>query len=176
VGDLFEHYLPATGERKLGSSPRPKSILSRSGDAARGEQLFWSEAVNCGKCHQVDGRGTAVGPDLSAIGTQRPREDLLESLLFPSRRVEPKFASHIVLLHDGRAIAGLLVKRDSDTIVLRDGQGKEVILAASDVQKLQPSRLSLMPEGQLAGLTAQEAADLLAYLATRRREALLGSP
>ena len=53
-------------------------------------------------------------------------------------------------------------------MVLRDAQGKEVLLAARDVEELRPSRASLMPDGQLADLTAQEAADLLAYLASLR--------
>ena len=35
-------------------------------------------------------------------------------------------------------------------MVLRDGEGKEIILAAKDVEELRPSRASLMPDGQLA--------------------------
>ena len=61
----------------------------------------------------------------------------------------------------------MLVKRDATEVVLRDGQNREVTLAAGTVEELRPSRTSLMPDGQLAGLTAQEAADLLEYLATR---------
>jgi hypothetical protein len=37
-------------------------------------------------------------------------------------------------------------------------------LAAKDVEELRPTRVSLMPEGQLADLTAQEATDLIEYL------------
>jgi putative heme-binding domain-containing protein len=69
---------------------------------------------------------------------------------------------------DGLLVTGLLVKRDENSIVLRDGQGHEIILAADNVQELRPSRTSLMPDGQMASLTAQEAADLLEYLATRK--------
>jgi putative heme-binding domain-containing protein len=170
VRDLFEGYLPVdeTGARKLGSNPRPRTILALKGDAARGEKVFWSPAVNCASCHQVGGKGTAVGPDLTAIGKQRTREDLLESILEPSRRIEPKFATYVALTADGRSYTGLLVKRDEKTVVLRDGQNKEVTLAAADVEALRPSPISLMPDRQLAGLTAQEAADLLEYLATRK--------
>ncbi len=170
VRDLFEGYLPSDGKagRKLGSSPRPRAILALRGDAGRGEALFWSQAANCGSCHTVGGRGTAVGPDLSAIGKLRPREDLLESILEPSRRVEPQYSSYVARTADGRTVIGLLVRRDDKEVVLRDGQNKETVLATKNVEELAPSRTSLMPEGQLAGLTAQEAADLLEYLATRR--------
>jgi putative heme-binding domain-containing protein len=177
VRDLFEGFLPADekGHRKLGSNPRPKAILALKGDAIRGEKLFWSEAVNCGKCHRVGDRGTPVGPDLSAIGKQRSLEDLLESLLTPSRRVEPKFAVYVVITTAGQSVTGVLVKRDERSVVLRDAQGKEIVLAATDVEQLRPSRMSLMPDGQMASLTAQEAADLLEYLATHKSESSLGS-
>jgi putative heme-binding domain-containing protein len=110
----------------------------------------------------------ALGPDLSTIGKLRAREDLLESILEPSRRIEPKYAAYVVQTVDGRSMTGLLVKRDENEVVLRDGQNKEIILAAKEVEVLQPSRVSLMPDGQIAGLTAQEAADLLEYLVTRK--------
>src|SRR5262249_21160003 len=156
------------GERKLGTNPRPRAILALKGDPALGEKLFWSKALNCGSCHKVGDRGTEVGPDLTAIGKQRSREDLLESILEPSRRMEPKYATYIAQTDAGRSFTGLLVKRDDKVIVLRDAENKETTLAAKDVESLKPSPKSLMPDGQLAGLTAKEAADLLAYLATRK--------
>ncbi|QEH32234.1 Soluble aldose sugar dehydrogenase YliI precursor [Aquisphaera giovannonii] len=168
IRDLFEGYLPSDGRKRLGPNPRPRAILDVAGDPGRGEALFWSQAVRCGTCHRVGTRGTAVGPDLSAIGKARPREDLLQSLLEPSRRIEPQYAAYAVATHDGRSLAGLLVRRDEAGVVLRDPQGKDVAIAAADIDEMRPSRSSLMPDGQLADLTAQEAADLLAYLASLR--------
>ena len=173
IRDLFEGYLPSDEKGARGSSartPGPGPFWPSSGDAGRGERLFWSQAVNCGSCHKIGDRGTPVGPDLSTIGKLRSREDLLESILEPSRRIEPKYAAYVAHTADGRSFTGLLVRRDEKEVVLRDGQNKEIILAAKDVEELQPSRTSLMPDGQLAGLTAQEAADLLEYLATRKGE------
>jgi putative heme-binding domain-containing protein len=169
IRDLFEGYLPAErGVRKLGSNPRPRTILTLTGDARRGEELFWSKAVNCGSCHQVGGRGTALGPDLSSIAKLRSREELLESILEPSRRVEPKYAAYTAHLADGRFLSGLLLKRDASEVVLRDAQNKEIAVAANNVEDLRPSRTSLMPDAQVADLTAQQAADLLEYLARRK--------
>jgi putative heme-binding domain-containing protein len=170
IRDLFDGFLPqpAPGQRKLGSNPRPNSILALQGDAGRGEQLFWSKAVNCGSCHKVGERGTEVGPDLTAIVKTRTRGDLLESILEPSRRIEPKFGAYVVRTLDGRALTGLVQKRDEKELVLRDAQGKDVRIASENLEEVKPSRTSLMPQGQLAGLTAQEAADLLEYLAQRR--------
>jgi putative heme-binding domain-containing protein len=168
IRDLFEGYLPSDNqrERKLGSNPRPRAVLALNGDRSRGEKLFWSQPVRCGTCHRIGDRGTPVGPDLSAIGKLRTREDLLDSLREPSRRIEPKYATYVAATADGVSLTGLLLRRDEKWVVLRDGQNKEIILAAKDVEELRPSRASLMPDGQLADLTAQEAADLIEYLAS----------
>jgi putative heme-binding domain-containing protein len=176
--DLFEGYLPEVPnqERKLGSNPRPKAILAIHGDAELGEKIFWSKTVDCGKCHRVGDRGTPVGPDLSAIGKLRSREELLESLLSPSRRIEPKYAMYLAITADGQSVSGVLVKRDAASVVLRDGQGKEIAFAAKDIEALRPLPTSLMPDGQMASLTAQQAADLLAYLTTRTSDSPASSP
>ena len=67
---------------------------------------------------------------------------------------------------DFRGRAAIVVR--GREVVLRDFQNKEIILAAKNVEEIRPSAKSLMPDGQLAGLTIQEAADLLEYVATRR--------
>lgn len=170
IRDLFEGYLPSDGNaaRKLGSNPRPRTILALKGNAQRGEKLFWSQTLACGSCHKIGERGQSLGPDLTTIARSRSREDLLQSILEPSRRIERQYASYVVQTADGRSFTGLLMKRDAKAMVLRDGQNKEIVLPAKNVEQALPSRTSLMPQGQLAGLTAQEAADLLDFLASRK--------
>ncbi|MFO0819715.1 MAG: PQQ-dependent sugar dehydrogenase [Pirellulales bacterium] len=165
--DLFEGYFPEdAGARKLGPRPRVESIVSLTGDVGRGATLFRDAALKCVTCHKVGDLGASLGPELTRIAQKRNREELLDSLLQPSRTVEPAFAAYQVLLHDGRQLAGLLVKRTAEEFVLRDVQNKEIVLKASEVDRLSVARASLMPEGLLAGLTAQQAADLLAFLET----------
>ncbi|QDU20525.1 PQQ-dependent sugar dehydrogenase [Urbifossiella limnaea] len=167
--DLFEGYFPVEpGARKLGPTPRPTTILALTGDATRGEALFFAEQSQCAKCHKVGERGTAVGPDLTAVAKTRSRAELLDSLLNPSARVEPQFAAYLVRTTDGRQATGLLVRRDGEQVVVRDAQNELKTFAAGDVEAVQPSRLSLMPEALLAGLTPQQAADLLTYLEARK--------
>jgi putative heme-binding domain-containing protein len=130
--------------------------------------LFFSPALNCAKCHKVGDKGAAVGPDLTAIGKSRPRADLLESMLEPSRRIEPKFAAYVISMLDGRTATGVIARRDEKEVVLLDAEGKEVVIVSKNLEEMKPSRISLMPAGQLAGLTAQEAADLVEFLASRK--------
>lgn len=170
IRDLFEGYLvsSAKADRKLGPNPRPKAILALQGDSDRGAKLFWSKSLNCGSCHQIGKQGTQLGPDLTDIGKVRSRDDLLESILEPSRRIEPKYAVFVAETIEGRSLSGLLLRRDENQVILRDNLNKEISIAAKNIAGLQPSRRSLMPEGQLSSLTAQEAADILEYLATRK--------
>ena len=51
-----------------------------------------------------------------------------------------------------------------EEVVLRDAQGKDAVIPRGEIEGLQPTQKSLMPEGLLRDLTAQEAADLLTYL------------
>ncbi len=169
VRDLFEGYLPSEGkERKLGSNPRPRAILSMAGDAVRGKELYVAVKSQCVNCHKLDGQGLEVGPELTAIAKQRTREHLLESLLEPSRKVEPKYQSYLLKTADGRAFTGLLIRKDAKEIVLRDAQNKEVRVEADNVELFQPARESLMPAGLLADFTLQQAADLLEFLSSRK--------
>jgi putative heme-binding domain-containing protein len=169
VRDLFEGYLPPDPKgRKLGSNPRPATVLNLAGDAKRGEAIFFTKEMKCATCHKVGEKGGAVGPELTAIGKARTRAELLDSLLQPSARVEPQFAAYLLRTKSEQTVTGLLVKRDEKQVVIRDAEGKDHTFAAGDVDGVRPSRLSLMPDGQMSGLTPQEAADLLEYLVQRK--------
>ncbi len=167
--DLFEGYFPHDGrDKKLGANPRPKALLALTGDAAKGRDLFVAEKSQCVKCHKLDGQGKEVGPDLSAIAKTRSREHLLESLLDPSRRVEPAYQSYLVTAHDGRTFTALIVRKDATAVVLKDAEARETTLTPADIDTLRPARDSIMPAGLLADFTPQQAADLLAFLASRK--------
>lgn len=124
--------------------------------------------MKCVNCHKVGDTGVSLGPDLSAIGKARTRAELLESILQPSARVEPQFAAYLVRTADEKTYTGLLVSRDEKRVVLKDAENREVTLPAGDVESVVPSRLSLMPDGLVGGLTPQEAADLLEFLVQRK--------
>ena len=169
VRDLFEGYLPPDPRgRKLGSNPRPSSILNLKGDPKKGETLFFAKEMKCANCHKIGERGTSLGPDLTTIGKSRSRAEILDSLLQPSARVEPQFAAYLVRTKDEKTVTGLLVKRDDKQVIIRDAENKEHAFGAADLESVTPSRLSLMPDGQMSSLTPQEAADLLEYLVTRK--------
>ena len=170
IAALFEPHVPeADRVRRLGTAIDPAALLARSGDADRGRALFReSGATQCRNCHVAEGTGREVGPPLGGIATRLGRAEVLESILWPSKKIDPKYQTWIAQLADGRVASGLLVERTADRVVLRDAEGREHSFAVSDIDDLQPQATSLMPEHQLRDLTAEQAADLLAYLETLR--------
>lgn len=170
VRDLFEPYVPPSGRAKrLGNTIRPGELLALKGDAARGQELFFNASgVSCKDCHQVAGRGGAIGPDLTLIGKKHDRAGLLESLLEPSKAIEPKYVAYLVETAEGQVHSGLLVEKTAETLTLRTAQNKEIRIPARDVEQLVPQRQSLMPELLLRDLTPEQAADLLEFLGSLR--------
>ncbi len=90
---------------------------------------------------------------------------LIESILEPSKTIDPKFATQLVETSDGQVVSGLLVSRTDAEIVLRQVDGKDVRIAAADVETVAPQQKSLMPELLLQDMTAEQVADLLEYMA-----------
>jgi putative heme-binding domain-containing protein len=169
VRDLFEGYLPSDPKgRKLGANPRPATILALKGDATKGETLFFNKEMKCANCHKVGDKGLSLGPELTKIGSNRTRAELLDSLLNPSARVEPQYAAYNIRTKDEKTYTGIIVKRDETQLILRDAENKELRIAGDNVDSVRPARMSLMPDGQMSALTPQEAADLLEYLTQRK--------
>ena len=170
VRDLFDRYLPKEQRvRRLGTHINFDAILSMHGDPRAGELLFFRSAVlQCSKCHQINGQGTKLGPDLSRIGKEYDRYRLLDSIVNPSREIKPEYRVYLVQTTDGRVFSGLREPDTGDDVVLRDANNKEVRIAAADVEQLLPQQPSLMPESQVLGMTAQQLADLIAYLNSLR--------
>ncbi len=168
VRGLFERFVPAAERpRRLGTRIDPAAILALKGDVERGRILFFeSSALQCRACHMVAGRGETYGPDLSRIAQKANREKLLESLLQPSKEIDPKFATWLVRTESGAVYSGFLVEATDRLLVLKDAEKKELRLPAGSVAQKVAQKTSVMPEYLLQSLTAGEAADLLEFLAS----------
>jgi putative heme-binding domain-containing protein len=166
VRDLFERFLPVSlRQKRLGTSVNTADILAMSADAERGRQLFFREgAASCRGCHRVAGIGETLGPELTLIGKKYPPREMLVHLLEPSKLIDTKFVPWVLETKDGLVHTGLLVEKTAEHVLLKNAQNKEVRVASADVETLVSQQKSLMPELLLRDLTAQQAADLLAYL------------
>jgi putative heme-binding domain-containing protein len=166
IRGLFETFLPESQRRAtLGASIDPRVVLRRQGDRNRGRLIFFSDAARCRACHELDDPATSLGPTLREIVKKYPRpEELLEHILEPSKKIEEPLAAFTVLTTDGRSISGLVVERSPEAVVLKTPEKQVVKIPRGEIDAMRRSDKSLMPDRLLSDLTAQEAADLLAYL------------
>ncbi|MEX2559353.1 MAG: PVC-type heme-binding CxxCH protein, partial [Pirellulales bacterium] len=163
---LFERFVPEDQRpRRLGSAVQPAEILALEADADRGRQIFFqSSAAQCKNCHRVQGQGGGIGPDLSQIGKKYDRAALLETILEPSKAVAPEYIAYLLETQDGLVHAGFVVDKSDEQVVLKDANNNLIRVPAGEVALLAAQQKSLMPELVLSDVTAQDAADLLAYL------------
>lgn len=170
IAGLFERYLPPEQRaRRLGATISPDTFVAISGDVERGRRLFGeSNVLQCRTCHAVAGQGGGVGPALDRVGTRLNRQQLIESLLEPSKVIAPEYRTWIAVTDEGKSFTGLVIDRTKDNVAIVDAAGKRTDLAVATIEQLEPLSTSLMPEQLLRDLTIQEAADLFGHLESLR--------
>ena len=168
AGRLFERYLPEEQRtRRLGANIDPAQILKLTGNALRGQRLFMrKDNLSCLNCHRYQQRGHDVGPDLKSMKADTTRHQLLDSLLDPSKTIDEKFAAYTVVTLAGQIYAGLVEERTDNFVTLKQAGGIQLRIASEDIDELARQNKSMMPDQVLKDLTAQQAADLLAFLQT----------
>ena len=135
------------------------------GDWARGRKIFFGEQAACFKCHQTGGEGGEIGPNLSNL-IYRDYASVLKDITEPSAAINPEHLGYIVELKDGETQSGVLLKNDRTQVVLGQADGKSLTIPKNKVAGLKASAVSIMPEGLLKGLDAQEQKDLMTFLLT----------
>jgi len=173
VRSLFEKFIPENERpKKLGDTIKAADILALSGNPTRGEEVYGkSSAAQCKNCHVINGKGTNLGPDLSNIGSKYEKGALLETILEPSKAIAPEYYLYVVETQQGQTFAGFLVDKNDKQVVLKDAKNQTIRIPAADVEQIVKSEKSMMPELVLRDVTAQDAADLLAYLLTLNKPA-----
>jgi putative heme-binding domain-containing protein len=172
--NLYERFLaPQQIPKRLGDSVVPSAILALDGDASRGSKLFLStDGIQCKNCHKIDGEdrvGKTVGPSFADIRKRLNREEILASILDPSAKIDAKYAHYIIETVDGRVLGGVLKEKTPQRLVLINAQGTEVVIPAQDVDFFERQDKSMMPDLQVRDMTAQQVADLLAFIRANSR-------
>ncbi len=141
------------------------------GDAERGRRLFMdTKGLACVKCHAVGGQGGQVGPDLAGIALRYKREDLMTSVLEPSKVIAQGYETIVIETKKGATLTGVFKGETGDTVNLADAEGKLHRVLKKDIEERIFSPVSTMPNGLSDGMTLQDFADLIAFLEARREE------
>lgn len=136
----------------------------------RGREMF--VAALCIRCHRFGASGHAVGPDLTGLARRFSRRDMLESIILPSKVIAEQYRTVQIETSDGRVVVGrILSEGDYRSTKLRIATNPLDPRQVTDVEKSTieshtTTNTSLMPEGLLNTLSADEIRDLLAYLET----------
>ncbi len=138
-------------------------ITQKKGDAPAGKAVF---TKHCAVCHQYNGEGQAIGPDLTGMSVH-PKAELLTHILDPSRSVEGNFRTYTIQTTDGLVLTGMLAGESRTSLDLIDSQGKKQTLLREDIDQLVGSTKSLMPEGFENQMTQPDMTNLLEFLTTK---------
>jgi putative heme-binding domain-containing protein len=117
----------------------------------------------CATCHQAEGRGIDVGPNLATV-TGRSAEDLLVHILDPNREVAPNYVNYNIATNDGRVMSGIIGEESATAIVLKRAEGASDVISRDKIEAITSTGVSLMPEGLEKGFSAQDLANLIAFL------------
>ena len=116
----------------------------------------------CAKCHRLYGKGGIIGPDLT--GSNRDNLDyVLENVVDPSAVLAASYRMSAINTVDGRVLNGVIQDSGGPTVKVLTPE-KELILPREDLDVVNPTKLSLMPEGLLDNLTDEQIRDLIAFL------------
>jgi putative membrane-bound dehydrogenase-like protein len=159
---------PASDEEKQNTVNRLRLVLNPSGaagrtgkgDAAAGKLVFQQ---NCAVCHRLFGEGNTIGPDLTGAD-RKNTEGMLFNIVNPSAYIRPEYVGYDATTKDDESLAGLMVESSPAAVTILDRSNQRHVLARDQIKELNPSKVSLMPEGLLEALTPGQVMDLFAYL------------
>ncbi|MCI0457260.1 MAG: c-type cytochrome [Gemmataceae bacterium] len=154
---LLKNNLPADRQKVLDSY---RAALTLKSAPQRGKEVF---KKHCATCHRVADVGVDVGPDISDTRT-KTLEALLVDILNPNAAIDNNYVNYLIATKDGKTLSGLIATETATSITLRRAENQTETVLRQDIDSIQSTGVSLMPEGMEANITVQEMADLLDLL------------
>jgi putative heme-binding domain-containing protein len=160
------------GTVRPGRDPERKQVVARMRrflrqqhcNPAAGRGVF---RKLCGQCHKIYGEGADVGPDLTSAG-RTSYDHLLTKVFDPNQFIKAGYQAVTVYTTRGRCVTGLVVEDNPRRLVLKTQGGKVETIPRAEVDSAVRGQVSLMPEGIEKLLSAEELADLFAFLTLDR--------
>jgi cytochrome c oxidase cbb3-type subunit III len=146
----------------LAGSDPPQAF---AGTPENGERIFQK---TCRSCHMVNGTGGELGPDLSRIGSGRPRATLTKKIRTPSTNIRPGYESVTLVLRDGQRIRGVKRNEDEFSIQIMDMRQRIQGFVKANLTEVVAEKQSVMPAYGPDQLSGSDLDDLLSYLSALR--------
>ena len=144
----------------------------RNGDVGKGRRIFFGKQTACASCHAIGDEGGTIGPDLTTIGLVRSGHDLLEAVFFPSSSMVPDYQTYIVETNDD-LLSGIIGGETQDALTIHTGAEESRTLDRRNVIAMDPSPISVMPEGLDSGLSDDDVIDLISFLMSLNNDRFL---
>lgn len=135
---------------------------------AQGRNLFGE--TKCFACHRFANEGGGTGPDLTQLAGRFGPRDLLESIIEPSKVISDQYAAVVVTTTTGKQHIGRIVNLHVDNIDVNTDMldpNKLERVNRNQIESMEMSKISMMPEGLIDTLNRDEILDLVAYLYSR---------
>ena len=130
-----------------------------------GKLMF--SAGKCVACHRFQGEGGRCGPDLGSVGKRFSVSDILTSICEPSHTISEQYQASLVTKKDGSVVYGRIIYQDEQEMAIAANPYDFSVLtkvAIDQIDKVELSAQSMMPEGTIAMMNKSELRDLMAYL------------
>jgi putative heme-binding domain-containing protein len=156
-------YLTQTGLAHAEKEKLVKEIAKGKGVADNGKAVF---RRICIACHKWGNEGIEYGPHMDGVATRLKREDIIESVLDPNAKIDPKFATTNIETNSGGAFTGFIVAETPEALTLAMAGGLKQEIKVADLKKRETIQQSSMPEGLANGMSQSEFLDLVEFLST----------
>ncbi|HEY6564025.1 MAG TPA: c-type cytochrome, partial [Pirellulaceae bacterium] len=136
-------------------------------DFQAGSRVFTQ--ASCSACHQIQGRGGKIGPDLTDVALRRKPEEIVRELLHPSEAIEEMYKPWLFITRSGRVVRGIVARETTEAIHVTENPllaCEPVVVRRDEIDwnESKRSEISTMPDGLLASLSREQIQDLLAFL------------
>jgi len=149
------------GSKSNGENYAVAHVSALAADPVKGEIGF---KKYCTTCHQANGFGKDIGPDLSQIKTKYDQTTLLDAIINPDGGIVFGYEPWLVKLKSGESYYGFVQGETAKALIIKDLTGKRTTVAISEIEERRQEKKSIMPDPSGFGMSAQELADISAYL------------
>jgi putative heme-binding domain-containing protein len=136
-------------------------LMSLKGNPEEGAKIF---KRTCAACHRIGSDGADFAPNLSDVGKRLKHEEILESILFPNAKIDPKYRATNIVTAEGKAYSGLVVGENDKELTLLLGQGTQQKIAKDDIDIRQTVEVSSMPDKLNESMSGSEFIGVLQFL------------
>jgi putative heme-binding domain-containing protein len=162
-------YDPEAVELMTATVPAPDApkfavadVKLLTGDATQGA----AKAAACFSCHRIGNQGTEYAPNLTGWAQRQPSEVLIQSIINPSADIAHGYSGMELKLKDGTEIQGLVLS-EGDPVIVASAGGLTQMVPAGRIASKKGLGRSLMLSADQQGLSAQDVADVAAWLKTQ---------